>query len=72
MEVYARTGAEVINDEIEKAYLKTKIPEPLRIKFDHIITVENDNFGRDRNYFMGIEMPKVTIEPKEDSLDDEK
>ena len=40
MEVYARTGAEVINDEIEKAYLKTKNPEPLRIKFDHIITVE--------------------------------
>ena len=59
MEVMPERGPKLSTTRLRKLSLK-KNPEPLRIKFDHIITVENDNFGRDRNYFMGIEMPKVS------------
>jgi hypothetical protein len=39
---------------LEKAYLKPKREfGRAKVKFDSIITVENDTFGKDRNYFMG-------------------
>lgn len=59
MEVYARTGAEVVNEAVEKPHLKKdKMKDKVRIQYSNLRTVENDNFGKDRNYFMGIEMPQ--------------
>lgn len=54
MEVYARTGAKIINDEIEKPYLKPKKEPKLSIKFDHLIPVPEELFLKDRNYLMGV------------------
>lgn len=57
MEVYARTGAIVVNDEVEKHYLKHKSDKNrLKIKFDELKRVEPDDFQKQKNYFLGIEM----------------
>lgn len=44
-----------MNDDIERPYLKYfKKQGKCKIKYDSIITVENDRFGKDISYFMGI------------------
>ena len=64
MEVFARTSAKVINDEVEKPYLKLlRKPKP-SIKYNNLIPVPEDTCLRN-NYFAGIEV-------KPDDEDDDK
>ncbi|KRX01511.1 hypothetical protein PPERSA_01414 [Pseudocohnilembus persalinus] len=58
MEFKARTGGDLINEKIQMSYLKKQKEQRPKIQYEKIRTVENDNFSRDKNYFMGIEMPK--------------
>ena len=51
-------GALVINEEVEKFYLKQKTDKNrFKIKFDNIRKIEKDDFEKERNYFLGVEMP---------------
>ncbi|EAR88235.1 hypothetical protein TTHERM_00023940 (macronuclear) [Tetrahymena thermophila SB210] len=73
MEVYARTGAIVVNEEIDKYYLKPKTDKNrFKIKFDNIRRIEQDDFSKQRNYFLGIEMPQPNeIQEQEQKTDEE-
>lgn len=53
MEVYARTGAQVINEIVNKYKKKSKEKE-LKIHFDKIYKVEDESNLKNKNYFMGI------------------
>lgn len=46
MEVYARTGAQVIIEDANPYYLKTKKPERPPIKFQKIVKVEGSVFKK--------------------------
>ena len=48
----------MINEEVEKFYLRQKTDKNrFKIKFDNIRKIEKDDFEKERNYFLGVEMP---------------
>lgn len=58
MEVYARTGAEVIIEDQNPYYLKSKKVEKPPIRFQNIIKVEPNIFKKKKNVLFGLELPK--------------
>lgn len=58
MEVYARTGAEVIIDDLNPYYLKTKKSERPPIKFENIVKVEGSVFKKKKTALFGLDLPK--------------
>jgi hypothetical protein len=58
MEVYARTGAEVIIEEANPYYLKSKKAERPPIKFTNIVKVETSIFKKKKNALFGLDLPK--------------
>ena len=58
MEVYARTGAEVIIENANPYYLKSKKAERPPIKFERIVKVENAVFKKKKGALLGLDLPK--------------
>ena len=67
MEVYARTGAEVIIEDLNPYYLKNRKPERCPIKFENIVKVEGSIFKKKKNALFGLELPKEEDLFSEDS-----
>ena len=58
MEVYARTGAEVIIENTNPYYLKNAKPAKPPIRFEKLMKIKSDDFQRKKNALFGIELPK--------------
>jgi hypothetical protein len=58
MEVYARTGAQVIIEDANPYYLKSKKAERPPIKFERLVKVEGSVFKKKKDALFGIELPK--------------
>jgi hypothetical protein len=58
MEIYARTGAELIIQPIDQYYLRKAKKERCPIKFEKIVKVETDIFPKSKNILFGMEMPR--------------
>lgn len=59
MEIYARTGAQVIVQKVNPYYLKSQKGKRPQIKFENIVTVKQDTFlKKNKNILFGIELPK--------------
>lgn len=58
MEVYARTGAEVIIEDLNPYYLKSKKAERPPIKFEKLVKVEGNVFKKKKDALFGLELPK--------------
>ena len=54
MEVYARTGAEVIIENTNPYYLRQNKPVKPSIRFEKIVKVKTDDFQRKKNALFGI------------------
>lgn len=54
MEVYARTGAEVIIEDLNPYYLKQKKPERPPIRFEKLIKVEPNIFKKKKDALFGL------------------
>lgn len=54
MEVYARTGAEVIIQDINPYYLKSKKAERAPIRFEKLIKVEGNVFKKKKDALFGL------------------
>ena len=52
--MYARTGAEVVIEDLNPYYLKTKKPERPPIRFSKIVTVENNIFKKKKDALFGL------------------
>ncbi len=57
MEIYARTSGELVNEDIDYPYLRKKKKKRLGIKFDQIVKVKPDDWGKGKKYLFGMEMP---------------
>jgi hypothetical protein len=58
MEVYARTGAEVIIQNINPHYLRPIKPPKPPIRIERLVKVKTDDFFRRKNGLFGIELPR--------------
>ena len=58
MEVYARTGAEVIIENTNPYYLKPMKPAKPPIRFEKLVKVKADDFQKKKNALFGIELPR--------------
>lgn len=58
MEIYARTGAELIIEPIDQYYLKKPKKQRCPIKFEKIVKVQTDTFPKNKNILFGMEMPR--------------
>lgn len=56
MEIYARTGGQLIIEEANTQYLKNPPKQKIPIKFDRIVKIQTDNFERSRNILFGIDI----------------
>ena len=54
MEVYARTGAEVIIEDLNPYYLKQKKQERPPIRFEKLIKVEPNIFKKKKDALFGL------------------
>ena len=54
MEVYARTGAEVIIENTNPYYLKNVKPAKPPIRFEKLMKIKSDDFQRKKNALFGI------------------
>ena len=59
MELYARTGAVLINNEVERPYLKKpKKRQKMKIEYTNLITLKETSLDqRPKAEFFGVELP---------------
>ena len=58
MQVYARTGAEVIIQNMNPHYLRPVKPPRPAIRFEKLVKVKTDDFFKKKSALFGIQIPK--------------
>ena len=58
MEIQARTGGELIIENVTIPYLKSELKPRIPIKFDRIVKIQNDNFEKGKNILFGVDIVK--------------
>ena len=56
MEIYARTGGQLIIEEVNSHYLKNPTKQKVPIKFDRVVKIQTDNFEKSRNILFGVDI----------------
>lgn len=54
MEVYARTGAQVIIENMNPYYLKKDKPKRPPIRFERLVKIQTDDIFKKKNQLFGI------------------